>query len=105
MAGMGFALVLLIALALLGLWYLHRRRLRKRAKKVKMLTYDPTKWHHNDCEKVQTMKVCNCSNTEPTKTAATVHHGARMCTCGTAGGSCRGLLQKIVRFKTYLCLL
>ena len=82
-AGMGFALVLLLALALTGLWVLHKRRMRKRQQK--MLTWEPKYWHHNDCEKVQPTKVCNCPKTDGVKAPDAI----MVCTCGTAGGPCR----------------
>ena len=39
-AGAGFALVILLAILLVGLWFLHRRRMRRRDAK-KMLTWEP----------------------------------------------------------------
>ena len=81
---MGFALVLLLALAGAGLWVLHKRRMRKRQQR--MLTWEPKYWHHNDCEKVQPKKVCNCPNTEGAKEAP---EAVMVCICGTAGGPCR----------------
>ena len=84
---MGFALVLLIALALGGLWFLHKRRIRNRERKNrenKMLTWEPRFWHHDECEKVQPTKVCNCPGEGTRSASASV-----MCTCGSAGGPCR----------------
>ena len=96
-AGAGFALVILLAILLVGLWFLHRRRMRRRDAK-KMLTWEPKFWHHNDCEKVQPAKVCNCPGAEargatapaPASTSGSAHNKAlRICTCGTVGGPCR----------------
>ena len=95
-AGAGFALVILLAIILVGLWFLHRRRMRRRDAK-KMLTWEPKFWHHNDCEKVQPAKACNCPGAEargPAPASASTSASAatknvRICTCGTVGGPCR----------------